>query len=236
MASKMSLRRRILLTVLVVFVVAAGLGIGEVFRRFFEREELAAIRRVLSEARLDDRPLASIDPEWGELSESLRTRLEAEPKSLLAFQAYRVPMRLEYDLPGSISLVEHPTATIKYGDLIGREIPFPDQPYLWTIEIQGSWDNGPWFEWHRAIWDGEGWEETEFALDKGLTDAARERGYAVLRLRSLSKLYLDERATAAANASGSKELASLRFNFQEHEVMGRFRIWTRTTRKKSQEP
>ena len=224
MAAKSSLARRIKLLVLIVFVLALVLGVGEVLRRFFEREELAAIYRVLIKAETSNAPLARIDPDWEELSKSLRSRLEEDPLGTLAILSHRAVMRVSDNLHGSISLADRPTFTVRYGDLVERDVPLPDLPQLWTIEIQGSWDKGPWFEWYRGTWAGEGKSEHEIALDTGLPDKQENRASAWLQLRAVLKLYLGENAVVAGEASGPEELARVPFVFQERRSLGSFKV------------
>ena len=236
MAVKSSLARRIKLTVLIVFVVAIVLGVGEVLRRYFEREEVAAIYRVLNEAQTSNAPLAEIDPQWEELSRSLRSRLEDAPGGPLAVLSYRAVMRMSDNLHGSISLADRPTFTVRYGDLVERDVPVPDQAQLWTIQIQGSWDSSPWFAWYRGTWAGEGKSVHEIALNTGLPDERRNQASALLKLRALLKLYVGEKAVAAGEASGPEELARVPFVYQERKKLGSFKVWIHGVQAESERP
>ena len=71
--------RRIKWAVLIVFVLVIVLGVGEVMRRFFEREELAAIHKALAKAQVSTDPMIEIDPQWDRLSTSLASRIEDRP-------------------------------------------------------------------------------------------------------------------------------------------------------------
>ena len=236
MAARSSLARRIKLVVLIVFVLALVLGVGEVLRRFFEREELAAIYRVLIEAETSSAPLARIDPDWEELSKSLRSRLEDDPLGTLAILSHRAVMRVSDNLHGSISLADRPTFTVRYGDLVERDVPLPDLPQLWTIEIQGSWDKGPWFEWYRGTWAGEGKSEHEIPLDTGLPDDRRNQASALLQLRAILKLYLGDRVAAVGEASGPEEVARIPYNFRSQRLLGSFKLWIHGVQTGSERP
>ena len=236
MAVKSSLARRIKLTVLIVFVLAIVLGVGEVLRRYFEREEVAAIYRVLNEAQTSNAPLAEIDPQWEELSKSLRSRLEDAPGGPLAVLSYRAVMRMSDNLHGSISLVDRPTFTVRYGDLVERDVPVPDQAQFWMIQIQGSWNDSPWFEWYRGTWAGEGKSVQEIALSTGLPDERPNQASARLKLRALLKLYLGENAVAAGEASGPEELARVPFVYQERRKLGSFKVWIHGVQAGSERP
>lgn len=218
--------RRILLTILVVFVLAIVVGVAEVLRRYFEREELTAIHQVLDRARQSNAPLIEIDPDWDRLSESLRARVDAEPQGALAILAHRAVMRVSSNMHGAIKLADQSTATVRFGNLIERDVPIPDQPYVWFILVDGSWNNGPWIEWYRGSWTGDDWSEAEIVLDTGLSDADRQKASAFLRLRATLKLFFKDKSQAALQASGPDEFARVPFIFQERRTLGNFKILT----------
>ena len=219
--------RRIKLAVLIIFVLAIVLGVGEVMRRFFDREELTVLNRVLAQARKVNDPLSEIDPQWDAMSKSLPSRLASAPSGQLGVLTHRAVMRVSADIPGAVSITDRPTGTVRYGDLLERGIPVADQPYLWSIEIQGSWDNGPWTEWYRGSWTGGGWSTAEIAMDSALSDEQREQEKVFLKLLAVLKLYLGDRAIAAAEADGPEELARVPFVFHERRPLGSFKIWPR---------
>ena len=236
MGTGSKLGRRIKLTILIVFVLAIVLGVGEVLRRFFDREERTALNLVLSQAQKINEPLSEIDPQWEAMSKSLPSRLASAPSGRLGLMTHRAVMRVSADIPGAFSITDRPTGTVRYGDLLEREIPVADHPYLWTIEIQGSWDNGPWAEWYRGSWTGGGWSTAEIAMDSALSDEQREQEKVFLKLQAILKLYLGDRAIAAAEADGPEELARVPFVFHERRRLGSYRVWPRGVPTGSQRP
>ena len=95
MASKPGLWRRVKWTIVIVIGLAMVLGVGEVFRRFCDREEEAAIRRVLEQATRENAPLSEFDPKWDELEPSARARIAAAPEGKIG-----KPQTVEHGEPG----------------------------------------------------------------------------------------------------------------------------------------
>jgi hypothetical protein len=227
MGSSSHLFRRILWAVLIVFALAAAITVGEILRRHFQREEFSAIHRVLTQARSSDLPLSEFEPDWGRLAGALRERQRKQPQGRLTVLAHRATFRVSESAPGFFSLVDQPELTVRYGDLVPREIPLPDQPAAWAVEVQGSLNHGPWFELHSGSWS-PGEEPAQAVIDpaRGLTDDQQEKGILLLQLRVVLKLYLGENAAPATGTAVAEGERKRFFVFQERRPLGSHRIQT----------
>jgi len=214
------LRRGALLLILLLVAVA----VGEMLRRHFDREEELAIRRALVHARSTGGSPVDVEPNWLDLTESLRSRLRSDPMGTLARLAFGASARVTLDIPRSFSLSDRPRIPVIYGDRDPDEIPLPDRPYRWVAVVEGAWDRGPWQGLDRASWGSDGGTTGEIDLAASVPEDVSPTGWMSLKLRVKLKLYADDRALAMAAASSPEELAAVPFTHQEQRSLGGYRI------------
>jgi hypothetical protein len=195
--------RRHLWWIAVVLTAGFVATCAELVRRDRDRRDQTSMRSLMAQAG-SGADLAQADQRWPRLQARLHAEIRVQPAGELALLAHRTAAAMRTAVP-RVGRPEHPIIIVlQYGDEQALRAVLPeDQAFRWEIEVQGSWDRGPWQAIDRVSWSERIPETHRLDLREVLPEVSFAEGMHVLQLRATKQLFLPVAGAEAIHFEGT---------------------------------